>query len=324
MGMYGASTLLMKHVDDASAHFHSHDNHMVIHEGEGSIFHYAKHACILGTSFVSVSSSNSGWGYAIKNEVDGFLFSIPHYGSIEWKTRNGRHRITPGGMALNDQREVSLSSYSPGIKYTTIYISNNDINRHLSILLGKPVKTRVYFINCQASAQQILLLKTLVETILNLIANAKILIQNIAESLKETLVGFVLCNFPSNYSSALLDVNNAIIPTPHSIKVAAEFMMHNLDPHLTVGEVAMHARMSVRALQAGFKRYKNTTPILFLRAARLDKARFKLLNEPDSSPKSIAYECGFINYQIFCKYYSQVFFEHPSMTFAKGVARLES
>lgn len=321
MEFYTASNLLLAHVDEASEHFHNHDNDMVIHEGEGSKFHYAKKICILGTSFVSVSSSHSGWGYASKNEVDGFLISIPHYGSIEWKTNSGRHTLTPGGIALTDQREVFLSSYSTGIQYTTIYISNVDITRYLTLLLGKPPKTRVYFMNYKASAPQISFLQNSVATILSFVTNAFPLIQSVAESLKESLVGFVLYNFPNNYSRTLLDLNTTVLPTPHSIKKAAEFMSDNTDPHLTVGEVAAHAGMSIRALQGGFKRYKHTTPILYLRAVRLDKARFKLLNEPSTSPRSVAYECGFVNYQMFCKYYNQAFFEHPNITFAKGVTR---
>ncbi|WP_050507419.1 helix-turn-helix transcriptional regulator [Pseudomonas syringae] len=324
MEIYIASNLLIAHVDEASEHFKNHDNDMIIHEGEGSKFHYAKKVCILGTSFVSVSSSNSGWGYATKNEVDGFLISIPHHGSIEWKTNNGRHRLTAGGIAITDQRDVFLGSYSPGIQYTTIYISNLDITRYLTLLLGKPPKTRVYFMTYQASPPQISFLQNLVGTILSFVTNTLLLIQSIAESLKESLVGFVLYNFPNNYSRTLLDVNSVVLPTPHSIKIAAEFMRHNTDPHLTVGEVAAHAGMSIRALQGGFKRYKHTTPILYLRTVRLDKARFKLLNEPGISPKSVAYECGFPNYQIFCKYYNQAFFEHPNITFAKGVTRSKS
>nr|WP_232916254.1 helix-turn-helix transcriptional regulator [Pseudomonas viridiflava] len=92
-------------------------------------------------------------------------------------------------------------------------------------------------------------------------------------------------------------------------------MEHNTDPHLTVGEVAVHAGLSVRSLQSGFKRYRNTTPIAFLRSVRINKARRLLsVSSNNQSPRQVAELCGFTNYHVFCKYYLEAFFEHPSVT----------
>ncbi len=267
----------------------------------------------MGTSFVSISYSQSGWGYRTSNELDGFLITMPHSGFIQWRNRNGTHRAERGAVVIADQREIHFANYAAGIHYTTVYISNADMVKQLSLILGYLPRSRVFFEKTISEQWKINSIQKLVETILDFSEKSSFFVRKVADSLKESLIGFFLCNFNSNYTLSILGPERSIMLTPHLINRAAEYMEASVDPHLTVCEVAAHTGLSVRSLQVGFKKFKNTTPIVFLREQRLEKAR-RMFGMKDNSltPKEIAYACGFTNYQSFCKYYSLKYFVHPS------------
>jgi AraC-like DNA-binding protein len=319
MEMYRFTHLLIQSTEIAFRHFQAHDNDMEIFPGHGGKLHYHKKACILGKSFVSLTVSHTGWGYEMKNETNGFLITIPHTGEFSWRTGVGKFKANAGTLAVADVREISASTYAPGITYTTVYIDNSDMFRYLSALLGAPPKTRVHFDKPNAEIWKSRFIVGLVNTIFDLAENSHAPLQKVAGSLKESLVGFVLSNFNNNYSCTLHNTSGVGIPTPHEIKVAAEYMASNTDPELTVVEIAVFAGISVRSLQTGFKRYKNMSPIEFLRNERLRKSK-DLISKGGAlaRPQEVACQVGFLNYHVFCKYYLQAFGEHPSATFQKS------
>lgn len=318
MDMYRFTHLLIQSTEIAARHFQAHDNDMEIFSGHGGRLHYQKKVCILGKSFVSLTSSHTGWGYEMKNETNGFLITIPHAGEFTWKTSIGKYRANAGTLVVADVREISASNYAPGITYTTVYIDNSDMFRYLSALLGAPPKTRVHFDKPNSEVWKSRFIIGLVNTIFDLAENSRAPLEKVASSLKESMIGFVLSNFNSNYSRAL-DSAGVSIPTPYEIKIAAEYMTANTDPELTVGEIAIFAGISVRSLQTGFKRYKNMSPIEFLRNERLLKSK-QLISKGGAlaRPQEVAYQVGFLNYHVFCKYYMQSFGEHPTVTFQKS------
>ncbi|WP_460110431.1 helix-turn-helix domain-containing protein [Pseudomonas sp. S3_H04] len=313
MDIYGAQKLHFYDIDEASEHFKSYDNFMSIVPGSSGMLDYEKRFCVLGTSFVSLSYSPSGWGYRTSNEMDGFLITMPHSGFMQWRNYNGTHRAERGAIVVADQREIFFANYAADISYTTIYLSNADIVKQLTLILGYPPRTRIFFDKKLCERWQINSIQKLVETIMDFAERSPIFVRKVADSLKESLIGFCLSNFHHNYTMNILAPEKSITPTPHSINRAAEYMASSVDPHLTVCEVAAHAGLSVRSLQMGFRQFKNMTPIVFLREQRLEKARCLLSMEENTlKPKEIAYACGFTNYQSFCKYYSLKYFVHPS------------
>ncbi|WP_439870376.1 helix-turn-helix transcriptional regulator [Pseudomonas syringae] len=319
MEEYRFTQLLIQSVEMASRHFQAYDCDIEVFGGQDGKLHYQKNVCMLGKSFVSLTVSHSGWGYQTNNEMDGFLITIPHLGEFTWKTCVGHHKARPGSVAIADVREVSVSAYASGINYASIYINHADLFKCLSGLLGAPPKTRVHFNRTIADAWGNRFITGLVNTIIDYAKSANSPVEKVANSLKETLIGFMLYNFDNNYSRILHDTHEVAIPTPHEIKLAAEYMASSTDPELTVGEVAMVAGVSVRSLQTGFKRYKNMRPIEFLRAERLQKSKMLLSTDGAvAGPQHAANQVGFLNYQVFCKYYIQAFGEHPNTTFQKA------
>ena len=75
------------------------------------------------------------------------------------------------------------------------------------------------------------------------------------------------------------------------------------------------AGVSVRTLYAGFKDFRQTSPMEYLRTIRLQRAREELQRQdPDSSVTEIAIRWGFTHMGRFSQDYSRMFGERPSET----------
>ena len=72
--------------------------------------------------------------------------------------------------------------------------------------------------------------------------------------------------------------------------------------------------VSVRALTAGFRRYRDTTPGQRLRARRLEGVRGELLRSDGRTVSEIANAWGYVNLGMFAATYRKRFGELPSET----------
>jgi transcriptional regulator GlxA family with amidase domain len=96
-------------------------------------------------------------------------------------------------------------------------------------------------------------------------------------------------------------------------------MQHNADKPILISDVADYAHTSSRNLQIGFKRYKDTTPMRYLRMIRLGRAHKDILAASRSETwQSIAAKWGFNDTLLFAKYYLQAYQELPQQTMLKS------
>jgi AraC-like DNA-binding protein len=89
---------------------------------------------------------------------------------------------------------------------------------------------------------------------------------------------------------------------------------------IDLDDLAGVAGVSARALQMGFRRFRNTTPMAYLRGVRLELARTELARAKRSggSIASVAYLCGFGHLGRFAADYKARFNESPSQTRLRG------
>ncbi|MCM2253843.1 MAG: helix-turn-helix transcriptional regulator, partial [Ramlibacter sp.] len=108
------------------------------------------------------------------------------------------------------------------------------------------------------------------------------------------------------------------LAAPRYVRRAEEIVAADPAARHTLAELAAQAGTSVRALQAGFRRYRDTTPVEFIRAQRLQKARSALLNAaPGARITEIAFEAGYEHLGRFARDYKARFGEPPSRTLAQ-------
>jgi AraC-like DNA-binding protein len=102
---------------------------------------------------------------------------------------------------------------------------------------------------------------------------------------------------------------------PRNIRRAEEFIRSHADKAITLDSIANAAGCCVRALQLGFRRFRNTTPLAALRQARLERARDEIVRSDGSaSVIDVATRHGFGNAGRFSHTYRQAFGEYPSET----------
>lgn len=80
---------------------------------------------------------------------------------------------------------------------------------------------------------------------------------------------------------------------PAHVRRAEEFMEANLDSALSVADIAQASGVSLRALQDGFRRFRDTTIVSRLRDMRLERLHQALQCGGDTSVTHLAYDMGF-------------------------------
>ena len=89
----------------------------------------------------------------------------------------------------------------------------------------------------------------------------------------------------------------------------------NPEKYFSIHEIAEKVNTTPRNLQLIFRKYRNYTPMQFLKERKLHKARLALVNSNgETSIKQIAYSSGFTNMSSFSRDYRSLFGELPSST----------
>lgn len=133
-------------------------------------------------------------------------------------------------------------------------------------------------------------------------------------SIEQALIGVLLHEIPHNYHRAM-SVNPRRV-MPRCIRLAKDYIHAHARERISVHEIATVANLSPRALQAGFRRYLNETPLTYLRNVRLDLAyaELTLAGAGELNVTEVAMRCGMTDLSRFAQYYRQRFGQHPSST----------
>lgn len=154
-----------------------------------------------------------------------------------------------------------------------------------------------------------------------LIANSEQTIRSLqdhelaAVSMEKLLIALLLAGQP--WSDAPLMGDRSI--APHSVRKAEALMEARAGEPLRLGDIAAAVGVPARTLQDGFRRFRDYTPMQFLTAVRLERARRDLLAADDKTlVVRVAMEWGFLHLGRFAQAYRQRFGESPSATLRRA------
>jgi AraC-like DNA-binding protein len=137
--------------------------------------------------------------------------------------------------------------------------------------------------------------------------------------LGESILRLIFMNFPHVLSNRLS--RHQMDATSRQIMKAVDFMRANMHEPLTLSEVAEAAGISIRSLQYGFRRFRNITPLAYLREIRLEAAQTELSSPLNILPiKDVALKWGFTHMGHFAARYRAAYGEMPSETARLGRA----
>ncbi|WP_409180201.1 ANTAR domain-containing protein [Amycolatopsis sp. VS8301801F10] len=136
-------------------------------------------------------------------------------------------------------------------------------------------------------------------------------------TVSQYLAAAVLNAFPNTASGER--AGDGLDTHSRTLRRAIAFIEANLDRPLDIAEIAAAARVSARAVQLAFRRHLGTTPMAYLRRARLDRARAELraaVPEQDTVAR-IAARWGYAP-SVFAAHYRAAYGEAPSATLRHG------
>lgn len=132
--------------------------------------------------------------------------------------------------------------------------------------------------------------------------------------LEDCLIRGLLQLHRHNYSARLNQPQDAALP--RHVQRAIDYIETHVEDAISVGDIARAACVSVRALEEGFRKHCDSTPLVYLRDVRLDRVRKALSSATPGSDKVavLAHRYGFAHLGRFSAYYKARFGETPSQT----------
>lgn len=133
-------------------------------------------------------------------------------------------------------------------------------------------------------------------------------------AVEETLQRLLLAAVPHNHSD-LFNTQSAG-PAPYYVRRVEEFIHERGQDSISLEDMIAISGVSARSLHAGFRRFRDTTPMIYLKNHRLDLARRRLKScgRGGLSVTEAALACGFTHLSKFAHDYFNRFGERPSAT----------
>lgn len=140
----------------------------------------------------------------------------------------------------------------------------------------------------------------------------------LAAQIEQMLISMLLMCQPNTYSERLRGESPSIAPA--FVKRIEQYIEEHADEALTIVDLAEHAGVSSRSLFAGFRRFRDTTPMAYLKEVRLKRVHESLQRACDGNTTVTreALRWGFSHLGHFTAAYKRRFGESPSETLARG------
>jgi AraC-like DNA-binding protein len=139
----------------------------------------------------------------------------------------------------------------------------------------------------------------------------------VAGVMADSLVQLILYGLANDRSEALACAASPACPS--YVRRAERFIEQFADQPITVDDIAAHCGITSRTLSAGFRRFRNISPMEQLRSVRLARARAALVaGRCETNVTTIALECGISHLGRFARAYARRFGEQPSETLRRA------
>jgi AraC-like DNA-binding protein len=287
-------------------------------EHESRLF-YRSTTCALLESASYSSLYTAGLTLHGNLAFDGYGMSIQHKGFARWHMDKHVVEIESGGGSILDLQHLKCVEISARSQSEGLFLTNEYLTRELSNLIDSPILNRLKFSpKIGVNSPEICAIRSIMEIISRGLANkaplrkAPLALTN----LNQAIIYLILQKIPHNYSYIL---DQPQLPlSPRHIKRAIEFIHANLDKPITVKEIAEGASVSIRTLQTGFRKFREMSPMTYLKMQRLAAVKKDILDHKiHDSIEEIALRWGFSHFYLFKKNYQEAFGETPRDTLEK-------
>lgn len=266
-------------------------------------------------------ATTSGVKFRFAEQYDGYLLAALDEGGLGMEMdRKWKERRAPGAVMV-DAARISLWCWHPG-RYEMLLVDVTRLHNRLALLLERPVVQRVKFqLDVPADAPGVRFAREIarVARMCSGDASEAYCAHEALRNLQDALMYSMLEAIPHNYSVYLARRHTG--PSPRHVRRAIDYIHANATAPISLEDIAKAAHVSIRALQAGFSRFKGLTPMAYLKQVRLDGAYAELCVAEEEQPiAEIARRWRFSHQGQFARDYRKAFGQTPSAT--RRAARL--
>ncbi len=254
-------------------------------------------------------------------ELDSFaLVQMPICGQelIEWD--NQRVNSCPGMGSILNIHKPSRIQHCAGTEKLIIRVDSSVLERHCQQHLGRTLRKTVEFQPAMLldTPQGRNWMRTVGWVYDSMSADEGELPPMLVGQFENALVTMLLACQPHNYTSEMLADSGPTI-APSFVKKVERYIEEHAHEPITIVDMAEHAGVSSRSLFSGFRRYRNTSPMLYLKEVRLRRVNEELQQQNVSSTTvtAVAFRWGFSHLGHFTTDYKRRFGESPSETLAR-------
>ncbi len=222
------------------------------------------------------------------------------------------------GSVLNAQRPIRIR-HGANTEKLILRVDRDLLERQCGQHLGRGVQRRIEFetampLDSLAGKRWMRTISWLIDYLDGEEPSASPLL---TAQIEQMIVTMLLGCQRSNQSEAFLEEPRTI--TPAFVRRAELFVEEHAHEPITVGDIAAHAGVSTSSLYTGFRKYRNTSPMLLVKDIRLQRVREQLMrSEPGrTTVTAVAYQWGFCHLGHFTTDYKRWFGESPSETLAR-------
>jgi len=275
---------------------------------------------LAGLQIGVITTGRLSYGHRVRlvtEEADNFHVNMPIRGHAV--SRRGQsepvHTTAGRGLVFSPEAPAEIV-WSADCVQLCLMIPRAGLEAELERLVGRPVRSRLRFDFGVAPFHG----AGRLHSVLDLVAQELDRPSGLATShvagrhLEGLVLDGLLLGQPHNYSEAAMGLSRR---APGAvIKRAVELIEERpVEPWTTVS-LATELHLSVRALQAGFKREVGMSPMAYLRLVRLRRAHVALrdANPADTTVRAVALSLGLLHQGRFAVSYRDAFGEMPSET----------
>lgn len=246
------------------------------------------------------------------------LIQMPIYG--EERIRLGKQSVlcNPRMGTVINAHTPTLIDHTPNTEKLIIRIDRSLLERHCQQMLGRTLRNQIEFDSClplntEAGARWL----RMVSWVYDCLSVDEQLSPLMATQLESGLVSMLLTNQPNSYSQELCAEGPSLAPA--FVKRVERYIEDHAHEAISIVDMAEYAGVSSRSLFTGFRRYRNTSPMLYLKEIRLRRVNEELrgLRSGSETVTAVAFRWGFSHLGHFTTDYKRRFGESPSETLAR-------
>lgn len=312
--------LVTRSIDEVHHHmskmFCPHDLRI---EGGNPPIDFRHHQASLKSVTFNATDYGNPYGRVIVNipPMDAlYLVQFSLAGVAQISQESSTFELRPGQMCVLDPDARVKQIFGDGYKHFTVKMSKGGLEAVLAQELGfrpgelhfspRPVQLE------GAAAAFAQLVRTICDDLDS--GSSAFSHSRATGAVEQTLQRLLLAAVPHNHSD-LFD-GPISTPAPYYVRRVEAFIHEYACDPITLDEMIAVSGVSARSLHAGFRRFRDTTPMNYLKNCRLMLAHRQLREGADNglSVTEVAMSCGFTHLSKFARDYLERFGERPSAT----------